>query len=255
MCRRPGRRGRLRLGWAGKGGARGSQAEHRVHPGRRPRLGGRRLFWQQILRNAEHRPPGGRRRCGSPTLTPPAPVCSPTRASIMTGKYPARLHLTDWIPGEGRLARRTGCWFPNGGSSCRWKKLRIAKALKFVGYATAAHRQVAPRRPAVFSRAPGFDLNVAGSISASPPLTSGPTKDERHTRPRPQTGRPAGRIPHRPPDRRGGAVPGGKTRTGRSSSILPITRSTCRCRPSRRCWRSTGPSRRPAGRTTRSMPR
>src|SRR5579883_3329051 len=27
------------------------------------------------------------------------PVCSPTRASIMTGKYPARLHLTDWIPG------------------------------------------------------------------------------------------------------------------------------------------------------------
>jgi arylsulfatase A len=28
------------------------------------------------------------------------PVCSPTRASIMTGKYPARRHLTDWIPGR-----------------------------------------------------------------------------------------------------------------------------------------------------------
>src|SRR5687767_13279775 len=27
------------------------------------------------------------------------PVCSPTRASILTGKYPARLHITDWIPG------------------------------------------------------------------------------------------------------------------------------------------------------------
>src|SRR5258708_25069227 len=28
------------------------------------------------------------------------PVCSPTRASLLTGKYPARLHLTDWIPGR-----------------------------------------------------------------------------------------------------------------------------------------------------------
>ena len=26
-------------------------------------------------------------------------VCSPTRASIMTGKYPARLHITNFIPG------------------------------------------------------------------------------------------------------------------------------------------------------------
>ncbi len=31
-----------------------------------------------------------------------APVCSPTRASIMTGKYPARLHLTNFIPGNRR---------------------------------------------------------------------------------------------------------------------------------------------------------
>src|SRR6185369_4262136 len=28
------------------------------------------------------------------------PVCSPTRASILTGKYPARLQLTDWLPGR-----------------------------------------------------------------------------------------------------------------------------------------------------------
>ena len=28
-------------------------------------------------------------------------VCSPTRASILTGKYPATLNLTDWLSGRG----------------------------------------------------------------------------------------------------------------------------------------------------------
>src|SRR3546814_10387927 len=29
-----------------------------------------------------------------------APVCSPTRASIMTGQYPARVRITDFLPGR-----------------------------------------------------------------------------------------------------------------------------------------------------------
>ena len=33
-------------------------------------------------------------------FTTASPVCSPTRASIMTGKHPARLNLTNWIGGE-----------------------------------------------------------------------------------------------------------------------------------------------------------
>jgi len=28
-----------------------------------------------------------------------SPVCSPTRAAIMTGKHPVRVGITDWIPG------------------------------------------------------------------------------------------------------------------------------------------------------------
>lgn len=30
------------------------------------------------------------------------PVCSPTRASILTGRHPVRVNITDWIPGPDR---------------------------------------------------------------------------------------------------------------------------------------------------------
>ncbi len=36
----------------------------------------------------------------------PAPVCSPARAGVFSGQYPARIGLTDWIPGHWRPFER-----------------------------------------------------------------------------------------------------------------------------------------------------
>jgi uncharacterized sulfatase len=60
-------------------------------------------------------------------------VCSPTRASIMTGKYPARLHLTNFIPGyrdDGEMVP------PKYKRYLELEETTIAEALKELGYAT-----------------------------------------------------------------------------------------------------------------------
>ncbi|MBU6399554.1 MAG: sulfatase-like hydrolase/transferase, partial [Verrucomicrobia bacterium] len=61
------------------------------------------------------------------------PVCSPTRASILTGRYPARLHLTDWLPGrpdrpDQRLLR------PRILPHLPLEEVTLAEALKPAGY-------------------------------------------------------------------------------------------------------------------------
>jgi len=62
-------------------------------------------------------------------------VCSPTRASIMTGKYPARLHLTDWLPGrrEFPFQRLTNAKVR---PHLAFEETTLAEALKEHGYAT-----------------------------------------------------------------------------------------------------------------------
>jgi arylsulfatase A-like enzyme len=61
-----------------------------------------------------------------------ASICSPTRASIMTGKYPARLQLTNYIAGDkvGKLRP------PEWQKSLPLEELTIAEALQASGYAT-----------------------------------------------------------------------------------------------------------------------
>ncbi len=62
------------------------------------------------------------------------PVCSPTRASLMTGKYPARLHITDYIPGSPYpYAKLTT---PQQTQGLPPEEVTIAEVLKQHGYAT-----------------------------------------------------------------------------------------------------------------------
>lgn len=62
-------------------------------------------------------------------------VCSPTRASIMTGKYPARLHLTDFIAGNKRNSYPLTQ--PDWQKYLLLEEITFAEILKEHGYRTA----------------------------------------------------------------------------------------------------------------------
>ncbi len=62
-------------------------------------------------------------------------VSSPTRASIMTGKYPARLNLTNFIPGHNTSDRLLT--IPEWKKYLPLEEITIGELFKNVGYATA----------------------------------------------------------------------------------------------------------------------
>lgn len=63
-----------------------------------------------------------------------ASICSPTRASIMTGKYPARLHLTNYIPGTNKEFRLRQ---PDWQKFLPLEEVTFAEVLKERGYRTS----------------------------------------------------------------------------------------------------------------------
>jgi len=93
-----------------------------------------------------------------------APVCSPTRASIMTGKYPARVGITQYIGGQatGKL-----CDVPYL-RELPLQEVSLAGALKAGGYATwhvgKWHLGGAETSPLKH----GFDINIGGCDWGSP---------------------------------------------------------------------------------------
>lgn len=95
-------------------------------------------------------------------------VCSPTRAALLTGKYPARLLLTDWLPSgrwnprakrrEGRLVRGLPV-----------EEVTLAEALRENGYRTASiGKWHLGSEPFSLPQHHGFDVNIGGNAHGAP---------------------------------------------------------------------------------------
>lgn len=101
-----------------------------------------------------------------------APVCSPTRASIFTGKYPARLRLTNFLKGmkPGKLVP------PEYQDQLPLQEVTIAEALKKAGYTTGFFGKWHLGGAGYFPEAQGFDENVGGSQAGAPSSYFSPYK-------------------------------------------------------------------------------
>jgi arylsulfatase A len=88
-------------------------------------------------------------------------VCSPTRAAIMTGKYPARLHVTDWIP--GLPPENPKLLVPDWTKYLPLEETTLAEAFKGAGYATASIGKWHLGGEKYYPEEQGFDLNIAGT--------------------------------------------------------------------------------------------
>ena len=100
------------------------------------------------------------------------PVCSPTRTSIMTGKYPARTGVTDWIPGrqsyspglpgDMMLSREFE-------QEMKLEEVTIAEALQGAGYRTFFAGKWHMGEDSIYwPEQQGFEINKGGWSVGSP---------------------------------------------------------------------------------------
>lgn len=97
------------------------------------------------------------------------PVCSPTRAAIMTGCHPVRVDITDWIPGMRNIANhKLIC--PEDQHDLAHDEVTVAEVLKGNGYQTFfAGKWHLGEDKAHWPLRQGFDINKGGHHRGSPP--------------------------------------------------------------------------------------
>lgn len=94
-------------------------------------------------------------------------VSSPTRAALMTGKYPARLHLTDWIAGWNYPWAKLS--IPDWTKYLPLEEKTIAEYLKEVGYQTwHVGKWHLGDEEKYWPENQGFDVNIAGNYKGAP---------------------------------------------------------------------------------------
>ncbi len=103
-----------------------------------------------------------------------SPVCSPARASFMTGQYPSRHGITDWIgalTGEEWRShnRHTRMLPPANTEYLSQDHTTLAKALQNAGYTTFLAGKWHIGGEGSMPEDHGFDINIGGGSFGSPP--------------------------------------------------------------------------------------
>ena len=99
-----------------------------------------------------------------------ASICSPTRASIMTGRHPVRVNITDWIPGQDVDPKRGDRFLKvEDTNELALSEVTIAEVLKQAGYATFFAGKWHLGDEGHWPEDQGFEINIGGHDRGSPP--------------------------------------------------------------------------------------